>query len=126
MITKTGVARTQDGQEWEFTQNLPRDVEEAIEAFGERGTLYLITTTLNSKQQNIAREMFRQGKSRDEVDAAVAAYKPGSGRRSVKAEALNLVMDKRDMLKTNSELMSEVQKAFVAGQFSKVCDLLGG
>ena len=125
MRTETGIVKTKDGNEWEFTLVMPKDVEEAIEVYGPQGVLYLINSALRVKQQAIAREAFKQGKDREEVDAAVAAYRPGQGARtSTKAQALQLIMDNRDSLLENPDLMSEVQKAFVAGKFGKVVELL--
>ena len=125
MRTETGIVKTKDGREWEFTLVMPKDVEEAIEVYTPQGVLYLINSALRVKQQAIAREAFKQGKDREEVDAAVAAYRPGQGARtSTKAQALQLIMDNRDSLLENPDLMSEVQKAFVASKFGKVVELL--
>ena len=125
MRTETGIVRTKEGNEWEFTLVLPSKVEEAVEVYGDAGVLYLIHSALRVKEQNIAREMFRQGKDRDAVDGAVAAYRPGSATRtSVKAQALQLLMDNRDTLLENPDLMEEVQKAFIAGKFKEVVEAL--
>jgi len=125
MITKEGIVRTADGDEWTFNLSLPESLQEAEEVYGADGALYLLTSGLIVKQQNVAREMFRNGKTREEVDQAVASYRPGGGARvSAKAQALKLITDKADMLKENPDLMAQVQDAFVAGKFKDVVELL--
>ena len=125
MLTKEAVVRTATGDEWTFTLSLPETLTEAEEVYGSDGALYLLNSGLTVKEQNVAREMFRNGKTRDEVDQAVASYRPGGGARtSAKATALKLIMSNADMLKENPDLMSEVQDAFVAGRFKDVVELL--
>ena len=125
MRTEESIVRTKDGNEWSYSGVKCESVDEAIEKFGPDGTLYLINSSLTVKQQNVAREMFRQGKEREAVDEAVVAYRPGSGgRQSVKAVALKAIMDNRDMLLENPDLMANVQKAFCAGKFKDVAELL--
>jgi len=125
MITKESIVRTADGDEWTFNLSLPESLQEAEEVYGSEGALYLLTSGLIVKEQNVAREMFRNGKSREEVDQAVASYRPGGGARtSAKATALKLITDKADILKENPDLMAQVQDAFVAGKFKDVVELL--
>ena len=125
MRTETGIVRTKEGNQWEFSMTLPKDLDEAVEVYGPNGVYTLLISALKVKLQNIAREAFRQGKERDEVDAAVASYRPGiGGRQSTKSVALNLILENRDTLNENPDLKAEVEKAFIAGKFGKVVELL--
>ena len=126
MIEKESVVRTADGGEWGYTSVLPESIDEAREVYDDNGAYNLLISGLTVKQQNVAREMFRKGKTREEVDAAVAAYRPGiGGRTSVKAQALKLIMDKNNVLQENPDLLTRVQEAFVSGNFKEVVEILG-
>lgn len=126
MIEKTDAqVKTQDGGNWNFTLILPETLAEAEEIYGSDGTLSVFNAGLTVKQQNLARDMFKNGKSREEVDAAVRDYRPGvGGRSSAKADALRLIMEKADILRENGDLLTQVQEAFVGGKFKDVVEAL--
>lgn len=120
------VVRTADGQEWTFTCLLPESVEEAVEVYGEAGALYLLNAGLKVKEQNIAREILRNGGTSEEANAAVAAYRPGGGTRvSLKRQASQLIVDNAETLRDNPDLREQVQNAFIDGDFKTVVELLG-
>lgn len=120
------VVRTAGGDEWPFNTVLPESIEEAVEVYGEDGAIYLLNSGLKVKEQNVARELFRNGKDTDEVNEAVAAYRPGSGgRTSIKKQALELIVKNTETLRENPDLMTQIQEAFLGSKFKDVIELLG-
>ena len=119
--------RTKDGQEWTYTQVVPETISEAIEKFGEDETLYLINSALIVKEQAIARSLFKQGKSREEVDKEVAAYKPGakrSGGKVKKADVFNRIMELSDKIAADPEAKDAIREAIKEGDWKKADELL--
>ncbi len=112
---------------YEFDMPLPESLDEASEIYGEDNALWLLNSGLKVKLQNVAREGFRSGKSREEAEEAVRAYRPGvTSRKGVKARALELITEQSDQLKDDPELKENVMQAFIASNFKEVVALLEG
>lgn len=124
MNIETDTVRTADGNEWQYSLPLPETLEEAVDTYGEVSTLNLVKSALKVKIQGIAREMFRNGKNREEVEESVKEYKPGATKKSKKMEALELVTDNAAMLQEDPDLKSEVQDAFAKSEWERIKELL--
>ncbi|HQJ89644.1 MAG TPA: hypothetical protein PLB70_03425 [Paludibacteraceae bacterium] len=119
------VVKTSAGDVWKYQIDLPDSIEEAIELFGADGSLALLSSGLKVKKQAIARELFKAGKTLEEVNEAVAAYRPGSGSKKSQAEhALELITAKADHLNLNPDIKSKVIKLASKKDFKAVIDLL--
>ena len=118
---------TKGGESWEYTSVLPDSVDEAKEVFGEEGTLFLIHTSLIVKQQGIARDGFRKEASREDTDAAIALYKPGSkrgGKGGLRKQVLDRVLDDKGSLAANAEVRETVREAIKNGDWGAALDAL--
>ena len=119
---------TKNGQNWSYGKVLPESVAEATNAYGEDGTLYLIHAALTVKQQAIARELFKQGKSETEVNAAVRSYKPGEKRtpsgRASKKTVMDRIIRLANQLGSNPEAREAVREAIGEGDWKKANELL--
>lgn len=119
------VVQTSGGDKWTYQIDLPDSIEEAIELFGADGSLALLNSGLKVKKQAIARELFKQGKSVDEVNTAVAAYRPGSGSKKSQAEhAFELITAKADHLNLNPDVKTKIIKLATKKDFKAVIELL--
>jgi len=121
------VVKTTAGDVWKYQIDLPDSIEEAIELFGADGALALLNSGLKVKKQAIARELFKQGKSIDDVNEAVAAYKPGSGSKKSQAEyAFELITAKADYLNLNPDAKSKIIKLAAKKDYKAVIEILKG
>jgi len=68
---------TNDGPLGEFDFPVLENIEEAVEQYGDRQTLMLLQRAVGIDVERIARDMMKNGKSHEEAQAAVDAYKPG-------------------------------------------------
>lgn len=110
---------------YEFEMPLPETLDEANEIYGEDNALWLLNSGLKVKLQNVAREAFRQGKSKEEAEELVRAYRPGTtARKGAKSRALELITEKSDEIKADPELMAQVKEAFGSSNFKEVVRLL--
>lgn len=116
--------RTAEGQEWTYTACLPESIQEAVDIYGEEGALFLLTSGLTVKQQGVARELYKKDKTREEVDQAVAAYRPGQKKSSLKEEALEAIMLNSGRIQSDPDLAAKVKQAFTSGNFRQVLELL--
>lgn len=116
--------RTSEGNEWQYTACLPETIAEAVDVFGEEGALYLLNAGLTVKQQGVARELYKRDKSRQDVDQAVASYRPGHKKASLKEEALEAIMLNSHRISNDANLAAKVKSAFTSGNFKQVLDLL--
>lgn len=122
-VSKVKTAEQDEG--WDYTMSMPASFDEAGDVYGEETALNIFQAGLKVKLDNVAREQFRQGKSREEVEAIVAAYRPGTTtRRSVKITALELITENAARLKTDVDLLSKVTEAFTSGKFRDVVEIL--
>lgn len=113
------------GQEYEFEMPLPETLEEAGEVFGLDEVYGIFIAGLKVKLQNIARESFRAEVGVDEVNEKVAAYRPGTiSRRSVKAQAMDLLVNCSEVLKADPELRMSVMEPFIKGDFKSAVAIL--
>ena len=128
MKTVRDSVATKDGQSWSYEKVLPESVAEAVETYGEDGTLYLIHAALTVKEQAIARELFKQGKSEDEVNKAVRSYKPGEKRAPGGKVTKKMVMDRIISLAENlaqePEAKQAVREAIAEGDWKKANEIL--
>jgi len=115
------------GQEWEYTIELPSSIEEAIEIFGADGAITLLNSGLKVKKQAIARELFKAGKSVEEVEAKVHEYRPGAGNKRNQAMiATELIMSSGDKLALDPILKKEIITFMAKKDFGEVIKKLGG
>ena len=127
MQTVVDTVRTAEGQEWEYAVPVPETLDEAAEVYGEDGTFNVFMAGLKVKLQNRARESFRSGKTREEVELEVSSYKPGAPiRASIKDRALNLITGKASEIEADADLKNKVAQAFRKGKFKDVVSLLEG
>jgi len=125
METREEVVKSADGGEWQVTFNLPETVDEALDVYGQDGVLTLFNAGLKVKLQNIARNAFKQGKDRDEVENLMANYRPGqSSRKSKKSIAMELVVDQASRIASDPSIKEEITKAFVSQDWQTVIELL--
>lgn len=118
--------RTQDGGEFTFDMPLPESLDEANEIYGEESALWLLNSGLKVRLQSIAREYFRQDKSREEAEEAIKAYRPGaSTRKGVRQQAMELLTDKAFDIQNDADLKEKVREAFVNSDYKEVIALLG-
>lgn len=119
------VVKTTAGDVWKYQIDLPETIEEAIELFGADGALVLLNSGLKVKKQAIARDMFKSEKTVDEVNEAVAGYRPGSGSKKSQAEnAVELITAKADYLNLNPDVKSNVIKLFAKKNYKEVIEVL--
>ncbi len=119
--------RVASGQEWEYTMELPSSIEEAIEIFGADGAITLLNSGLKVKKQAIARELFKAGKSVEEVEAKVHEYRPGAGNKRNQAMiATELIMSSGDKLALDPILKKEIITLMAKKDFGEVIKKLGG
>jgi len=124
-ITEDIVKTATDQTGFKYQIDLPESIEEAIELYGANGVLSLLNTALKIKKQAIAREGFKQGKSVEEINEAVAAYRPGKGSKKSQAEyAFELMTLKADHLNLNPELKAEVVRYAVKKEYKEIVKLL--
>jgi hypothetical protein len=126
MRTTTETVRTKNSEEgFEFECPMPETLEEAAELYGAEHVFAIFSSGLKVKLQNIAREGFKQEKPLDEINAAVAAYRPGNvARRGLKTQAMDLLIEKNDIVKNDPDLHAAAREAFGKGDFKVVVDLL--
>jgi len=122
-VSKVKTAEQDEG--WEYSISMPATFDEAGDVYGEETALNIFHAGLKVKLDNVAREQFRQGKSREEVEDIVTAYRPGmTTRRSVKVTALQLLTENAARLQTDADLLSRVTEAFTSGKFRDVVTIL--
>jgi hypothetical protein len=128
MKTELMKVKTKDNQEgWEFTTPLPESIEEAIAVYGVEITYDVFLAGLNVKIQAVARSMFNDGKTREEVEASLRDFKPGSGmKKSFKDSAFELMIDPTIQAQMDAEpaLRAEVKELFSKNQFGAIVDKL--
>lgn len=73
-------AAVSEGAEIEFPYDFGDNLQEAIELFGEAVVWAYCLKGLTVAVQGHARGMIKSGKSPEEIQAAMAAYKPGTPR----------------------------------------------
>ncbi|RLG67620.1 hypothetical protein DRN93_04210 [archaeon] len=124
MELREEIVRTQDGQEWSFSMPLPETLEEAQDVYGADGALYLLVSGLKVKLQAIAREAFKRGASREDVERLVKDYRPGGQKKSMKERAMELITEKADLIKNDPEMKEELQALFVRGRWGQIVEKL--
>lgn len=124
MITEVDKVRSSGGDEWEYNCPMPETLDEAVDTYGDATTLAIFKSGLKVKIQAVAREAFRNGKARDEVEEMAANYRPGETRKSAKKQALDLITDNAGGLENDPTLKDEVKTAFANNQWGKVIELL--
>ncbi len=125
-VTNEIVRMKASDEEFGFEMPLPESLTEAVEVFDEENVFAIFNAGLKVKLQNIAREGFREGKKTvDEINEAVASYRPGVvARRGLKSQAFDLVMDKNAIIKEDPDLHKTVREAYGKGDFKAVIELL--
>lgn len=127
MNSFTDKVKVASGQEWEYMMELPSSIEEAIEIFGADGAITLLNSGLKVKKQAIARELFKAGKSVEEVEAKVHEYRPGAGNKRNQAMiATELIMSSGDKLALDPILKKEIITLMAKKDFGEVIKKLGG
>jgi len=127
MKTSAEAVSTADGGKFEFDMAIPESLEEAVEIYGSENAHWLLTSGLKVKLQNIARDHFRQGKDRQDAEAAIRNYRPGAtNKKSKKAHAIQLVTDNGTTIQNDAELKDQVTEAFTSSDWDTVISLLEG
>lgn len=125
MKVSVETVKKQDGNEWQFNMPLTESLDEMREVYGEDGAFKIASSQEKISKQNLAREKFHGGATREEVEEAVEKWKPGGGsKKSLRAQATDLVMSKSYLLQNEPELYAKVQEDFVAGKFKAVIEAL--
>ena len=129
MVESVEMVKDSDGGNWEITMVLMETLEESVEVYGNEGALSLLNAGLKTRKQNIARNAFRSGKTREEAEELMGDYRPGqSSKVSKKKKAYELIMsrEKSEMINSNAELKASVTDAMAASKWQDVIDLLEG
>ena len=128
MKTENMKVKTKDNQDgWEFTTPLPESIEEAIAVYGAETAYDVFMAGFSVKVQAVARGMFNDGKTREEVEAALRDFKPGSGmKKSFKDSAFELMTDGniQTQLADDPALRQEIKDLFSKNQFGAIVDKL--
>lgn len=127
MRKENAKVRTKAGETWEYTGCLPESVQEAVEKYGEDGALFLIQTAMVVKQQGIARDGFRKGMTREDVDAAVEIYKPGGKRGKsggLKKQVFDKIIDNRGLISADAETKEAIREGIKKGDWKGVLEIL--
>lgn len=124
MKEKTIAVQTQDGDSWEFTANIPENLQELTEKYGEKGAYEIARSGLMVKLQNLGREAFRRGKSQDEVEEVVDNYRPGGQRSSVKQEALQAIVDNAALINQTQGLTEKITEEMYGGKSENYQNIL--
>lgn len=112
------------GEPQTYNADVPTNWAEACENFGETGAFDIFLAGLKVKQDNVARNAFRGGKTIEEVEQLVAAWRPGGQRTSKKTIATQMLMEKALDITTNAELKTKIQTAFIKNDFDTIIELL--
>lgn len=107
-----------------YNADVPVDWAEACEVYGETGAMDIFLAGLKVKQDNVARNGFRAGKTVEEVEALVAGWRPGGMRTSKKTIATQLLMEKAMDITGNADLKGKIQTAFIKNDFDTIIALL--
>lgn len=127
MKSKEMEVKTANGESWTLTiEGFPESYEEATQRFGERAAFDMLASDLTTRLQNQARDMFRKGKSREEVEEATRNYQPGGGKGSKKQSATELIMkpENAEAMANDPSLKNDVQEAFRSNDWDTVINLL--
>ena len=126
MIRTEDKVRSNDGGEWTYTKTLPENLDEAKEIYGEENVLYLIHSALVVKEQAVARALFKAGKTQEEVDKEVAAYRPGAKRGGgvSKAVVFERILNLGVEIAQNPEAKQAIRESVKDGDWKKASELL--
>ena len=117
--------KTEDGQEWSFEMPMPESTEEAAEIFGEENALFILNSGLKVKLQAIARENFKAGKDKAEIEELIRKYRPGtSARASKRSQATQLLIDKGPEIRSDPELRAKIEDTFTRSKWQEVIELI--
>lgn len=112
------------GEPQTYNADVPENWAEACETFGETGAMDIFIAGLKVKQDNVARNGFRSGKTVEEVEALVGGWRPGGMRTSKKTIATQLLMEKALEITSDAELKGKIQTAFIKNDFDTIIALL--
>jgi len=107
-----------------YETEVPESYAEATEMLGEAGAFSIFLAGLKVKQDNVARNAFRSGKSQEEVEQIVASWRPGGQRTSKKAIATKLMIERALDIQGDPDLNAKVVKAFISNDWDAVTALL--
>jgi len=107
-----------------YEADVPENWAEACEMLGEGGAFDILVAGLKVKQDNVARNAFRAGKTTEEVEQTVSAWRPGGQRTSKKAIAVQLLSDKAMEISNDAEKRTQVMAAFMKNDFDAIIALL--
>jgi hypothetical protein len=124
-ILEGEVVKKQDGSEWTYNMPVPESLDEMIEVYSEAEVYAFCLSTIRVRLQSLARSKFDSGQTREEVEQALAEYRPGTSvRKSLKGRASELVFAKAAEISNDDELRPKVQQAFFKGDWKEVIRLL--
>lgn len=129
MLTETREVKMADengvlGEPKSYDAEQPENWAEACDMLGETGAFSVFLAGLKVKQDNVARNAFRSGKSQEEVEQIVSAWRPGGQRTSKKAIAVQLMTDKAMDIASNADLRTKVMGAFMKNDFDGIIEML--
>lgn len=122
--TKTMTVKTKEGESWDFSVDMPTSLDEAIERTDEQSVFETYLGGFSVRIQNRARDLFRKGKTREEVEAYLASYKPGETKTSKVERATKAIVSNGELLASDSDLAQAVTAAFVDKDYDEVLRLI--
>ena len=107
-----------------YEVDTPEGWAEAVDTYGESGAFGIFLSGLKVKQDNVARNAFKAGKTREEVEATVSAWRPGGQRTSKKTIATQLLLDHAATIANDPKLKSVITKAFASNDYDTIIEEL--
>ena len=120
MTTEEG--ELSEGNEYEV--DTPESWAEAVDMYGDSGAFGIFLSGLKVKQDNVARNAFKSGKTKEQVEQIVGAWKPGGMRTSKKASATQLMLDKAHLIIEDPKLKAIITKAFASNDYDAITEAL--
>lgn len=126
MITEEKVTKTKGNKEgWPFTGCLPETIDEAIEIYGDEGSLILLCQGLRVSQARVAKDKWQQGATREEVDQAVRDFRPGrKSKASVAKIAASMLVEHGPRIQADPELFETAMELFQKNKHSELVEYL--
>lgn len=125
MKTQMQTVNTKHGDSFDFEMPLPESVEEAVGVYGEENVLWILNSGLKVKLQNTARDKFRAGGSKEQVEESVRNWRPGtSTRKSAKSQVFEIITDYSDVIQNDPDLKVQAKDLVAKGEFTEALSLL--
>lgn len=112
------------GEAQSYEADCPENWAEACEIYGEQGAFDIFTAGVKVKQDNVARNAFKAGKTEEEAAALAGAWRPGGMRTSKKSIATQLMFSKAVEIGADEELRNTITAAFLKNDFDLIIETL--